>query len=434
VNYEALLAGNRRRPVRIGLAGAGEFGRSFLFRSGRARGIEIVAVADRDAGRASTAIVHAGLSSGTVTILGDATELGALDVDVVVEATGDPEAAARTADSVLARGKHVAMVTKEADCVVGPILQAKAATFGVRCTPVDGDQPSLLIGLVGWARLLGLEVVCAGKAGEFDFVFDADSGTVTGPYGALRLAEPQAFWNSSRDRAARLPAWPRATVPDYCELVIVANATGLQPDRATLHAPVARTLDLPDLFRPRADGGLLEAAAAVDMFVCLRRPDEASFAGGVFVVVRCDDPASWRVLKEKGIPTSDDGRYALLHNPVHLLGIEAPVSILAAVLLDAPAAELRPSFDLLARISAPLRAGTPLTVGARHTIAGLEPFIGPAGRVGADAPVPYYMAAGCLLARDAPAGAVLTRAHLAPPPASALWRLRDEQDDRFFPV
>jgi predicted homoserine dehydrogenase-like protein len=44
------------------------------------------------------------------------------------------------------------------------------------------------------------------------------------------------------------------------------------------------------------------------------------------------------------------------------------------------------------------------------------------------------MAAGCLLARDAPAGAVLTRAHLAPPAASALWRLRDEQDDRFFPV
>ena len=433
MNYEALLAGKRRLPLRIGLAGAGEFGRSFLFRSGRARGIEVIAVADREPGRAEAAVAHAGLPSGAVAILGDAAELGTLDLDVVVEATGEPEAAARIADSVLARGKHVAMVTKEADCVIGPILQAKAAKAGVTCTPVDGDQPSLLIGLVSRARLLGLEVVCAGKAGEFDFVFDAGSGTVSGPYGVVQLAEPESFWTSRHDRAVRLPAWPRATVPDYCELVIVANATGLRPDRATLHAPVARALDLPDVFRPRTDGGLLEAAGAVDMFICLRRPDEASFAGGVFVVVRCDDPASWRVLKDKGIPTSDDGRYALLHNPVHLLGIEAPASILAAVLLDAPAARLRPSFDLLARVSAPLPAGTPLTVGARHTIAGLEPFIAPAGRVGAGAPVPYYMAAGCRLTRDAQPGTVLTRAHLAPPPESALWRLRDEQDDRFFP-
>ena len=83
----------------------------------------------------------------------------------------------------------------------------------------------------------------------------------------------------------------------------------------------------PELFRPQAEGGLLAGEGRIDMFVCLRRPDELSFAGGVFVVVRCDDAASWRVLKGKGIPVSADGATALLHNPVHLLGIEAPMSL-----------------------------------------------------------------------------------------------------------
>jgi predicted homoserine dehydrogenase-like protein len=419
VNYEALFAQRAGRRLRIGLAGAGEFGRSFLFRSGRALGIEVLAVADRDRGRALDAAHAAGIDPGTLALLEDGAGLAELPLDMIVEATGEPEAAARIAEAALSRGKHVAMVTKETDCVVGPILQAKAEAAGLVCTPVDGDQPSLLVALVSWARHLGLEVVCAGKAGEYDLVYDPRE-------------HGEAFWRDPAARPAKLGGRARATVPDYCELAVVANATGLAPDTPVLHAPVARPLELPNLFRPRADGGLLERPGVLDMFVCLRRADELSFAGGVFVVVRCDDRASWRVLGGKGIPVSDDGGYALLHNPVHLLGIEAPVSLLSAAQLGLPAARLRPRCDMLARATEPLAAGSVLAIGERHAVRGVEALLAEARRVGEAAPLPYYMAAGCRLRQDVAPGRFITRDLVEPPAGSALWRLRAEQDARFF--
>ena len=53
------------------------------------------------------------------------------------------------------------------------------APHGVICTPVDGDQPSLLIDLVTWAEVLGMDIIAAGKSSEYDFVFDPASGNVT---------------------------------------------------------------------------------------------------------------------------------------------------------------------------------------------------------------------------------------------------------------
>jgi len=426
MNYETLLAAHRGRRLRVGLCGAGEFGRSFLFRSGRALGLDIVAVADRDTRRAEMAAAGSGAK-----VLGDAAELAALELDLIVEATGDPEAAARIGEAALAAGKHFAMVTKEADCVVGPILQAKAAQAGLVCTPVDGDQPSLAVALVSWARFLGLEVVCAGKSGEFDFVCDPQLTRVKGPQGTKALPQGERFWREPSSRVETLADWTRATVPDYCELAIIANATGLAPDVPSLHAPVARTLELPELLRP---GGLLAAAGAVDMFVCLRREDELSFAGGVFVVVRCDDRKTWQVLRGKGIPVSADGAYALLHNPVHLLGLEAPVSLINAVFLNAPAARLTPRWDMHARATRPLAAGTLLEIGERHAIPGLETLLAPARAVSEGAPVPYYMVANSRLKAPVAAGEVITRDVVDAPAGSALWRLRAEQDRMFFPA
>jgi predicted homoserine dehydrogenase-like protein len=415
VNYDELFAGRAGRRLRVGLAGAGEFGRSFLARSGRARELEVVAVADRDPARAAAAVAV----NREIRIVADAADLAHLELDLIVEATGEPEAAARLAEAAIAGGKHFAMVTKEADCVVGPVLQAKAQAAGLVCTPVDGDQPSLLVALVSWARALGLEIVCAGKAGEYDLVY------------SLEVHGIEA-WTDPACRPRVLKDAIRATVPDYCELAIVANATGLGPDRPQFHAPIARTVELPNLFRPRHDGGLLERSGVVDMFACLRRVDELSFAGGVFVTVRCDDSASWEVLREKGIPVSDDGGYALLHNPMHLLGIEAPISLVTAVHLGAPTARLRPLWDMQARATRALAAGSVLRIGERHAIPGVEALLAKAEPLGVRAPVPYYMSAGCTLTRSVAPGELLTRDLLEPPANSALWRLRAEQDARFF--
>jgi predicted homoserine dehydrogenase-like protein len=364
-----------------------------------------------------------------------------LPLDIVVEATGEPEVAAANAAAALDHGKHVAMVSKEADCVVGPILDQKARAAGLVHTPVDGDQPALLIRLVAWARGLGLEIVAAGKSSEYDFVLDPSTETVTvrgqrveaKGFGRLWTLAPGAIEATLRARAAALAALPQRTAPDFCEMAIVTNNTGLRPDTPAFHAPILRTLEVPGVFCPKGHGGLLGRPGAIDVFNCLRRPDEASFAGGVFVVVRCRHAPTWALLRGKGIPLSADGAHALIYHPSHLLGVEAPNSIVAAVRQgrSSAGAEVRPVSDLVGRATSALPAGSVLALGERHTIAGLEPLLVDAGPAGDPGPLPYYMAAGRTLSREVPAGAVVTRAMVDPPGESALWRLRAEQDRMF---
>jgi predicted homoserine dehydrogenase-like protein len=361
----------------------------------------------------------------------------------VVEATGDPEVAAHNALLAIEAGRHVAMVSKEADGVVGPILAHRAGAAGLVHTPVDGDQPSLLIRLVAWARGLGLEVTGAGKSSEYDFVLDPDAGTVTANRRTVAAPGFAGLWSLPETgraavlarRGEALADLPQRTVPDFCEMGIVANATGLVPDVAHFHAPVMRTVEVADVFCPQANGGLLgRGEGVIDVFNCLRRPDEVSFAGGVFVVVRCHHRRTFELLRDKGHVVSRDGAHAMIYRPSHLLGVEAPRSIVAAASLKRATSAIppRPVVDVVGRARRPLAAGTRLALGERHTIDGLDPLMIEAGPATPERPLPYYMAAGCRLARDVPQGAVITREMVEAPPTSTLWRLRAEQDALFF--
>jgi predicted homoserine dehydrogenase-like protein len=458
-NLFALKSGAAGRTVSAALVGAGEFGASFIGQARRAPQIEPRVVCDLDIGRARKAALAGGLTEGEivtcrdgqdaraalerglVALIGDAAHLEGLPVDVVVEATGDPEGAAMTALAAIEAGRHLVMVTKEAECIIGPILAHRAKQNGVVHTPVDGDQPSLLIGLIGWARRLGLPIVAAGKSSESDFVWDPEAGTVTAwekaapaPDFAAAFGKPGTDPLGRLEARARLP-FPRATVPDLCEMGIVANHTGLMPDIAAMHAPIARTTELPSLFRPAAEGGLLSGTGRVDMFNCLRRSDEISFAGGVFVIAETPDLTTGKLFAGKGIPCSPDGRYVLLHNPVHLLGAEAPMSALSAALLgqSTGGAEVKPRVDLTARAIRDLKAGETLTMGYRHVIEGLEPQLTPARQLGPGEPVPYYLTAGRPVVRDVRRGEILTCADIALDEGTTLVRLRREQDALFSP-
>ena len=180
---------------------------------------------------------------------------------------------------------------------------------------------------------------------------------------------------------------------------------------------------------------MLEGTGRLDVFNCLRRPDEASFAGGVFVVVEWSDPASGAVFRGKGIPTTSDGRYGLIYNPSHLLGVEAPLSIMAASRLGNASVDsaYRPVVDLVARASGDLAPGRKLEiVGNRHAVPDLEPLLMPAQPVTGTARLPYYMAVGGTLARAVKAGDFITRDCLAAPPPAGLDALRAEQDATFL--
>ena len=441
MNFQALFARAPDRVLNVGLIGVGEFGASLADRARKVKQMQLVAFCDREPERVKAELAGMGIDGDDVLVTNDPQALLDARLDVLVEATGDPEAGARHAVRALESGIDVVMVTKETDSVVGPYLADLARRHERVYTPVEGDQPALLIGLASWAGVLGLEIAAAGKSSEYDFVFDQSARTVTCRAQALTVMRFRELWELGSDgieetlelRAAALGGLPLRTVPDYCEMCIVANATGFVPDIPELHAPVARTVELPDILRPRERGGILSGLGKIEVFNCLRRPDEASFAGGVYVVVTGLDRKTCELLRGKGIPVDRGGEFALLYNPSHLLGVEAPMTILEAGLLrlSSGAAAPRPVCDVLGRTNRALPAGHTLALGARHAIDGLDPLLVPAKRAAGTNPIPFYLAAGGTLTRDVPAGTILTVDVVRLPQDGVLRGLRSAQDDVF---
>jgi predicted homoserine dehydrogenase-like protein len=443
------------------IVGSGGFGRSFIAQGLRVPLMNVRVAVDVDAAVAAKSFVAVGVPPGDVAVCATAgeaarawaggkyvaaAELGVvlgLPIDAVVEATGNPEAGARHGRMAVEAGHHLVLVSKEVDSVVGPWLAVGARQRGRVATPVDGDQPSLLIGLITWARTLGFEIVAAGKSSEYDFVFDEASGVLScngvahdlpALSGHMALGQ-RAAAEVARERAQVCAALPQRAVPDLCELLVVANSTGLAPDRPDLHAPIARVPEVPTLFSPATEGGLLGRTGALDVFHCLRRPEEASFAGGVFVVVRCDDASTWKLLEEKGHLVSRDGKCAMIFNPRHLLGLEAATSVLEAALhgRSCGAQEPFPHLDLVARATRRLAAGSPLAMGGHHhSIEGASAELHPARPLAPENPAPFYLAANRRLARDVEPGALVTLADIDIDPASELLALRRRQDAHFF--
>jgi predicted homoserine dehydrogenase-like protein len=334
------------------------------------------------------------------------------------------------------------MATKEAEIVVGAELARLAKQHKVVVSPVDGDQPSLLIGLIEWARLLGLPVIAAGKSSESDFVWTPATNevkawgqtVVSKEVGQNFIPNDHHSWGDVLANRASVP-FDLTTVPDLCEMGIVANHTGLLPDCVSLHAPMARTVELPSIFRPIEEGGILSGKGRVDMFNCLRRPDELSFAGGVFVVIEAPDIETGKLFAAKGIPTCPNGKYILIHNPVHLLGAEAAMSILSAVKLGTSCGgrDVRPVVDLIAIAQRQIEVGELFEIGTRHVISGLGHQLIGAKPMSPDNPLPYYLCAGAKVTRPIPKGKIVSCGDVEIDSNSILYQLRQSQDQHFFP-
>jgi predicted homoserine dehydrogenase-like protein len=260
--------------------------------------------------------------------------------------------------------------------------------------------------------VLGFEVVCAGKASEHDFIHDPAAGTVTHAGVARVVPALEALWPLGADVAATLQArrralapFPLSATPDYCEMNVVANSTGLQPSCDALHYPPCRTSELADIFVPVEDGGILACTGVLDVFNPLRRHDEASFGGGVFVVVRCTDRAVWQLLQEKGHAVGRTGRYACIYQPFHLMGLESLTSVYSAVLHGRASGSpsQRTHAVMVARATRALRAGETLAMGGHmHEMEGVTARLVPAHA--ARGAAPYYLAANKRLLRDVPCG------------------------------
>lgn len=339
------------------------------------------------------------------------------DITALVECTGNTAVSSDVSVAALKRGINVYMVSKETDSVCGTMLNQIAAENNVVYALVNGDQPRNLLDLYSWGKVLGLDMIAAGKASEYDFTWNPDTGEFTYLEGMDNpqeaMPEMSGVWHyqgreTLAERRKLLEKYMAVISADLCEMNLVSNVTGFVPAEKRLNYPVAKISELADIFIPEEDGGILKRTGVVDVFCNLRAPDEASFAGGVFIIVRCENSRVWDLLKGKGHVVSRNGKYACIYLPYHYMGVETPISILLGDLMGIGTHEECRQVSVMAGIAQmDLPRGTVLKVrGHHHSIDGLIPELWE--HEAAREIAPFYLLNGMTLQRDIKKGEAIT--------------------------
>ena len=336
MNLYSKLLERKDKPLRIGLIGAGKFAAMYLAQVPKTPGVELVGIADLNPANAKENLKRVGWDPNRIPPISEDWQklIANPKVDIIVEATGNPPAAVEHALAAFRNGKHVVMVTVEADAFCGPMLAKKAAEAGVVYSLAYGDQPALICDLVDWARTAGFNVVAAGRGHKWLPHFaQSTPETVWGHYG---LTPEQAkvgglnpkMFNSFLDGSK--PA---------IETTAVCNATGLTPAPGGLEYPPGAIDEIPSLMRPREEGGVLHHKGQVEVISSLRKdgtviPYDIRF--GVFVVFEGETDYIRRCFEEYGVKTDPSGRYACLYKRWHLIGLEVGISVASVGLRGEP--------------------------------------------------------------------------------------------------
>ena len=361
------------RPVRVGLIGAGKFGSMFLSQTPSTAGLEVSVIADLDPDRARAACRAVGWSDALLArtrFTDDALDaMRAGDVDVVVEATGNPAAGIAHARAAFAAGKHIVMVNVEADVLAGPLLAAEARDAGVVYTMAYGDQPALTCEMVEWARISGFEVVAAGKGTKYLPSYHGSTPDTVWEHYGLTAEQARAAGMNSRMFNSFLDGTKSAI-----EMAAIANATGLTPPPDGLRFPPCGRDDLAHVLRPVGDGGRLHHKGQVEVVSSIERdgrPVPNDLRWGVYVVIEAPNDYTAACFRQYGMNTDATGRYSAMYKPFHLIGLELNVSILSAALLGRPTGATRDfAGDAVATAKRDLAAGETLDGEGGFTVYG----------------------------------------------------------------
>ena len=339
MNLSHLLAvrAAANKPVNVALIGAGKFGSMFLSQVPHVKGLEVPVIVDLDPQRAKDACKTVGWDESRIaatTFTADAAKATSGNIEVIVEATGNPAVGIRHARAAIAAGKHIVMVNVEADVLAGPLLAEEARKAGVVYSLAYGDQPALTAEIVDWARSCGFRVVAAGKGTKYLPAYhDVTPDDVWQHYGLTRSEaqsagmNPQMF-NSFLDGTK-----------SAIEMAAIANATGLDVPAKGLAFPACGVDDLPHVMRPHEAGGVLEKSGVVEVVSSLERDGRPVFRDlrwGVYAVLEAPNDYAADCFRQYGLKTDTSGRYAAMYKPYHLIGLELNISILSAALRKEP--------------------------------------------------------------------------------------------------
>jgi predicted homoserine dehydrogenase-like protein len=341
---ELLQRAEQQGPITIGLAGAGQMGTDIVVQVALMPGMRIGAISEVRpqaaidaallAGHDRSDIVQAGnaaaidraIEAGKIAVTEDLHALAAAGrIDVIIDATGNPNIGTLFALDVMKNGKHIVMLNVEADITIGRFLKEEARKAGVVYTGAAGDEPACTLEIIGFARSLGFNIIAAGKGKNNPLKIDA----MPADY------EKEA---AERNMNARMLVEFVDGSKTAIEMVAIANATGLVPDVPGMHGPTATLEELAGVLCPREDGGVLYRKGVVDYSI------GKGVAPGVFCIIETRHP---RVLERMIDLKVGKGPYFTIFRPYHLTSLEVPLSAARAVVykradmepLDHPVAE-----------------------------------------------------------------------------------------------
>ncbi len=434
MDYTALLKDQSGKKSKVGIVGATKgYGYTLLAQIPKVSLMELRVICSRHPEECLAVLEEIGYPQEHTVVCEDKAQIDAAPEDAVlvvkdyrlvmecgitamVECTGNTAVSTDAALLALNKGINVYMVSKETDSVCGPMLNQVAAKNHAVYALVNGDQPRNLLDLYSWAKLLGLDIVAAGKSSEYDFVWDRETGMLSYTDGSGRtesMPEMLDCWRyegteTLAQRRRLLDLYTEVISADLCEMNLVSNVTGLVPAAPFLNYPVAKPSELADIFIPEEDGGILKKTGVVDVFYNLRGTDEASFCGGEFIIIRCENEKMWEILIGKGHVVSRNKKYACIYLPYHFMGLETPVSILLGDLMGIGCHPECRQVSVLAGVAEEdLPKGRKLEVqGHHHAIDGLIPELLETASV--ENLAPFYLLNGATLLKEVKKGDPIT--------------------------
>jgi predicted homoserine dehydrogenase-like protein len=380
-----------RRPIRVGMVGAGATGRAIALQLGTpVPGMRLVALANRTISHGERALREAGIAEwvrvdsakaasdkiaqGHVVLTEDPMVLTACGmIDIILEVTGSVEPAARIALSAFEHGKHVVLVNAELDSLLGPILRKKADQAGVVITNTDGDEPGVAMTLYRYLQSLGLRTVAAGNLkGMVDYYRNPDT--------------QRAFAEKNDQDARKVTSFADSTKLSM-EATVLANATGLQVGRRGMYGPACKNVrEMANLLPTDQllSTGLVDYALGAEPYT------------GAFVIVHEDSPLKKAQLAYYKL---GNGPFYVFYTPFHLPHIQVASTIGRAVInKDATvAARGGPVCEVVAVAKRDLKAGETIDGIGGFTVYGLIDNSTTARSTNA---LPISLSEGCVLRRN----------------------------------
>ena len=329
------------KSIKIGIIGIGKFSTMFLSQARVTKGFKILALADLKYSNVENALKKSGYSNTSEILVNslneadsdnkiwftdDGGELSSSDqLDIIIEATGNVEAAVIHAINAFNANSHVIMVTVEADALCGKALYKKSLSAGVVYSMAYGDQPAIICEMVDQLRSSGMEIVCAGKGTKYLPEYHDST-----PDTALAL---HGYSDEVAEKGGLNPKMFNAFIDgtkSSIEMAAVANATGIQVQPNGLYFPPAGSSLLPQILKSKELGGILDQEGVVEVVSSLKRNGEEikdHIRFGVFVVFKANSNYVANCFHEYGMTTDSSGLYSCLWRPFHLIGLELGYSV-----------------------------------------------------------------------------------------------------------